>query len=63
MSEIWNPDKEFLVDQTKLLFKNRLSPYHGEKFFGKVNKTIVRGQVVFDGTTVSEVCICCASNH
>jgi hypothetical protein len=50
---IWNPDEEFVVDQAKLLFKNRLSPYHGESLFGKVARTIVRGKTVFYNSEVS----------
>lgn len=40
---IWDPEAEFVVDQQKLLIKNRLSPYNGEKLYGRVERTILRG--------------------
>jgi len=52
---IWNPDESFVVDQSKLLFKNRLSPYHGETLFGRVARTVLRGKVVFDGANVAQL--------
>eukprot|EP01112_Ceratiomyxa_fruticulosa_P021950 TRINITY_DN7904_c0_g2_i1.p1 TRINITY_DN7904_c0_g2~~TRINITY_DN7904_c0_g2_i1.p1 ORF type:complete len:683 (-),score=156.90 TRINITY_DN7904_c0_g2_i1:79-2052(-) len=45
---IWDPEFQWLVDQSKLEFKNRYSPYHKDTLFGKVHKTILRGQVVFE---------------
>jgi dihydroorotase-like cyclic amidohydrolase len=39
---------KFLVEQTAILHKHKLTPYEGENLFGTVNKTFLRGQKVFD---------------
>jgi allantoinase len=44
----WNPDAKFLVEQTAIHHKHKLTPYEGEDLFGTVNKTFLRGQKVFD---------------
>ena len=44
----WNPDAKFLVEQTAIHHKHKLTPYEGENLFGTVNKTYLRGQKVFD---------------
>jgi len=44
----WNPEAEFLVEQTAIHHKHKLTPYEGESLFGAVNKTFLRGQKVFD---------------
>jgi len=45
---IWDPDEEEKIDGTGCQHKNKMTPYHGMKFLGKVHKTIVRGNVVYD---------------
>ncbi len=45
---IVNINEEFTVDATKLESKGKYSPLNGSKLRGKVKKTIVRGEVVFD---------------
>lgn len=50
---IWDPDCEFEVQKDQILFKNKMSPYIGKKFFGKVVRTILRGRSVFDTTETS----------
>jgi len=44
----WNPEAEFLVEQTAIHHKHKLTPYEGENLFGAVNKTFLRGQKVFN---------------
>jgi allantoinase len=46
---IWNPDREFKVEPAMLHHRHRLSPYNGEVFRGVVEKTFVRGRIVYDG--------------
>jgi allantoinase len=52
---IWDPDAEFIVEQTKLLIRNKLSPYNGEKLYGRVEKTILRGNIIYDNGVVCSV--------
>ena len=46
---IWNPDREFKVEPTMLNHRHKLSPYSGEVLRGVVEKTFVRGRMVYDG--------------
>ena len=45
---IWNPDREFKVEPAMLHHRHKLTPYHGEVLRGVVEKTFVRGQIVYD---------------
>jgi allantoinase len=46
---IWTPDKEFTVDPSMIEHRHKLTPYNGESLRGVVEKTFVRGQMVYDG--------------
>lgn len=46
---IWNPDREFTVAPEMLHHRHKLSPYNGEVLRGVVEKTFVRGRIVYDG--------------
>ena len=37
------------ISKEMLQFKNKVTPYETRKLFGRTEKTIVRGRVVFDG--------------
>ncbi|KIY73043.1 allantoinase [Cylindrobasidium torrendii FP15055 ss-10] len=45
---IWDADAQFTVTKESLNFKNKLSPYEGQTLFGTVEKTLLRGHVVYD---------------
>jgi allantoinase len=45
---IWNPEREFVVDATKLEHRHKLTPYNGERLTGVVEKTFLRGHKVYD---------------
>jgi allantoinase len=45
---IWNPDAEFRVDAAMLEHRHKLTPYAGELLHGVIEKTLVRGQIVYD---------------
>ncbi|KAG9221112.1 hypothetical protein CCMSSC00406_0005449 [Pleurotus cornucopiae] len=45
---IWNPDTSFKVTKEGLNFKNKLSPYEGLVLQGRVEKTYLRGHLVYD---------------
>lgn len=46
---IWDPDEPFEVRPEGLFFRHKVSPYLGMSLFGKVHRTILRGQPIFDG--------------
>jgi allantoinase len=48
---IFDPDHEWQLDQSKMHFKNKLSPYHGRKVTGLVKETFLRGISVFNAET------------
>jgi allantoinase len=50
---IWNPDREFKVEPTMLHHRHKLTPYNGEVLRGVVEKTFLRGQMVYDGRDFS----------
>jgi allantoinase len=50
---IWNPDQEFTVQPSMLEHRHKLTPYNGETLRGIVEKTFVRGQMVYDGGALS----------
>jgi allantoinase len=45
---IWNPDREFRVAPAMIQHRHKLTPYAGELLRGKVEKTFLRGQMVYD---------------
>jgi allantoinase len=45
---IWNPDAEFTVDANTLEHKNKLTPYNARKLTGRVVRTILRGETIYD---------------
>jgi len=46
---IWNPEAEFCVAPEALHHRHKLTPYAGEVLRGVVEKTFLRGQMVYDG--------------
>jgi len=45
---IFDPDRAWHVTEGHLHFRNKLSPYLGERFTGQVKSTFVRGQNVYE---------------
>ena len=50
----WDPDAEITVDPAALHHRHPITPYAGMRLRGRVHKTMLRGEVVFDGERVSE---------
>ncbi|HEX3085377.1 MAG TPA: allantoinase AllB [Pyrinomonadaceae bacterium] len=46
---IWNPEMEFRVTPELIHHRHKLTPYAGEVLRGVVEKTFLRGQMVYDG--------------
>lgn len=48
-------EREWVVDESKTWTKSKYTPFHGMKLKGKIDKTIVRGHLVYDdGQVVGE---------
>ena len=45
---IWNPNREFTVEPEIIHHRHKLTPYAGEVLRGVVEKTFLRGQIVYD---------------
>ena len=46
---VWDPDREFKVEPSTMHHRHKLTPYNGEVLRGVVEKTFVRGRMVYDG--------------
>jgi allantoinase len=46
---IWNPEREFTVEPSMLHHRHKLTPYAARTLRGVVEKTFLRGQIVYDG--------------
>jgi len=46
---VWDPDAEITVEAERLFFRHKVSPYVGRRLFGRVDATLLRGQLVYDG--------------
>ena len=51
---IWNPERELSVEPGMIHHRHKLTPYNGEVLQGVVEKTFLRGQMVYDGGAFSE---------
>ena len=45
-------NKEWIIDEEKTQCKAKYTPFHGMKLKGKVVKTIVRGNLIFDNDEI-----------
>ncbi len=45
---IFDPERAWHVTESQLHFRNKVSPYLGERFTGQVRATFVRGQIVYE---------------
>ena len=54
---VWDPDAESSVDPAALYHRHPVTPYDGLRLRGRVHKTMLRGEVVFEGERVSETAV------
>lgn len=45
---VWNPEESFLVEQSMIHHRHKLTPYEGRTLFGKVHATYLRGEKIFE---------------
>jgi len=50
---LWNPEKKFLIDSSKVYHRYPISPYVGPYLFGEVAVTFLNGNKVFDNEVFS----------
>jgi allantoinase len=50
---VFDPDAETVIDARVLHHKNPITPYDGERLYGRVRATYLRGRVVFDGVDLA----------
>ena len=50
---MFDPNGDQTVTRALLRFKHKISPYEGRTLRGVVTRTLLRGQVIFDGTQVA----------
>jgi allantoinase len=46
---VWDPDAELAVEAAQLQFRHKISPYVGRRLTGRVEATVLRGRLVYDG--------------
>ncbi|HVT05921.1 MAG TPA: allantoinase AllB [Polyangia bacterium] len=46
---VWDPDAEISVEAARLHFRHKISPYLGRRLIGRVEATVLRGRLVYDG--------------
>jgi allantoinase len=51
---IWNPNREFKVEPSMIHHRHKLTPYDGEVLRGEVEKTFLRGQIIYDDGEFAE---------
>jgi allantoinase len=51
---VWEPETGFTVNGARLLFRHALTPYDGELLYGRVVKTMLRGEIIYDAGSMSE---------
>jgi len=44
---VWDPKAQFVLEETQILHRHKVTPYLGKKLQGVVKKTFVRGQEVY----------------
>src|SRR6185295_16135177 len=51
---IWSPEKEFRVAGEALQHRHKLTPYEGRVLSGVVEKTFLRGRLIYDRGEIAE---------
>ncbi|MEE2742548.1 MAG: amidohydrolase family protein, partial [Bdellovibrionota bacterium] len=45
---VWSPQETFELTKEKILYKHKISPYEGKILKGEVQKTYLRGNIIYD---------------
>lgn len=50
---IFDPEKEWIIDQNQLFYKVKLTAFHGMRGKGSIEKTFLRGVSIYDGSGIT----------
>ncbi|XP_057320708.1 probable allantoinase 1 [Microplitis mediator] len=51
---VWDPESQLMVQKADILYKNKISPYEGKIFYGRVVSTILRGNFIYKNGLLTE---------
>jgi allantoinase len=51
---VWDPNEEWIVVGADLYHRHKVTPYEGERLRGRVHRTYVRGNLVYDNGKFAE---------
>jgi allantoinase len=51
---VWDPEEQHTIEQSNIHHRHKITPYDGRTLFGKVKRTYLRGELIFDGTAVQK---------
>jgi len=54
---IWDPEASFVVKEEDIQHRHKLTPYAGQNLLGVVERTIVRGNVIYESGSLSPVSV------
>jgi len=52
---VWDPEESFIVNETIIHHRHKITPYLGEKLFGVVKQTWLAGEKVYDNGNFSQL--------
>jgi allantoinase len=52
---VWDPEEQHTIEQSKIHHRHKITPYDGRILYGKVNRTYLRGELIYNEEQVSEL--------
>ena len=52
---VWDPEGAWAVEPERLRFRHKISPYMGRRLLGRVEATLLRGHLVYDGEDLPDL--------
>ena len=52
---VWDPEGQWAVEPERLRFRHKISPYLGRRLLGRVEATLLRGHLVYDGAELQDL--------
>ncbi|MDQ6608951.1 MAG: amidohydrolase family protein, partial [Bacteroidota bacterium] len=54
---IWSPEENFIVKDSAIFHRHKITPYAKQQFWGAIHQTYVNGELVFvDGKIITKNC-------
>jgi len=51
---VWNPEASFVLTEEQVLHQHKLTPYMGQKLYGAVEATYLRGERIYSEKGIEE---------